>query len=300
MPNSAKSLLDIDELLDNDLSSIFKRAKDFKARGFLRQIYSQKVLASCFFEPSTRTKISFEIAAARMGLRSVSLGDAGASSMAKGETELDSFLTVKAMRPDIIVVRFKENAELRQALGESEIPVVSAGEGSRHHPTQALLDAMTICETLGNLHGLKVLYSGDTLHSRVAHSGASLFKRLGAEVGFASPQNLVSKCFQPDAVFKSLAEGAPWADVVIGLRTQTERHGKADHSTATMFDFRLDAKNLSELKSKALIMHPGPCVPMVDFDPNLLNDPRCRVHQQVMNGVYIRAAVIETFIKEDQ
>jgi aspartate carbamoyltransferase catalytic subunit len=226
-----------------------------------------------------------------MNLKFTDFGNEGASSLSKGETPEDTLYNVAAMKPDLMVVRYGSQPSIHRALQKISVPIISGGGGATEHPTQALLDAFTIEEKHGSLKGQKILFVGDVLHSRVAHSGIKLFSRMGAEVATACPESLM----RSDALvrehkhFIKLDEAIKWADVVMGLRIQKERHSDM---TEDFSEYYLSASVLSSLKKDGLIMHPGPFIPGHDMDREVLADSRCVIHRQVENGVYVRMALM--------
>ncbi len=302
MPKSARSLISIDDLSVQEANDILGKAailrdNDKTWTTYVRFYDVKPVVASCFFEPSTRTRLSFEMVCSRLGLPHIDLGEPTKSSVAKGETLADTFLNVSAMNPDLIIVRYKFDDRLDEVIKKSNIPVISAGQGINSHPTQALLDAFTIQEKFSTFKDIKVVYCGDVAHSRVAASGQTLLRKLGAKVAFCAPEGFVGERDSDIEHFSSLQAAAEWADVVIGLRVQKERHSEDGLSKHKSFEpFRLDKQSLKNLSDNAIIMHPGPFEPMVDLHPELLEDPRCRIHRQVTNGVYVRAALLTTML----
>lgn len=306
MPIRGNSLISIQQLNSQDLETIFKTAKFFKVifqknRRIDDCVHAeggaQKVITTIFAEPSTRTRLSFEMACARLGVKCLGLDDLSSSSVAKGETLKDTFANVLAMQPDALIVRYGQHLDVDQMLEEGVgCPVISGGIGSSEHPTQALLDAMTIEEHFGSIKNQKVLLVGDILHSRVANSNLLLLKKLGAEVGYCTPDEFApKKADWKDAKrFSKLKEGCEWASVVMGLRMQKERHLSDSNVPVDDYrdQYRISKEQLSCLSPKGLILHPGPVMIGVDFTPEVLEDPRCKVLDQVTNGVYLRAAVI--------
>ncbi len=300
MSIAGKSVLHISQLEQKDFQSIFKIAAQYKTK-FPQPKANGHCLALLFFEPSTRTRVSFQMAASRLGLAQTLITSTPDTSISKGESLAETFETVKAMQPDLMVVRFNQDAELQACIEKSEVPVINAGAGVTGHPTQALLDAFTILESFGvensSLKDQKVLIVGDSKHSRVASSNIELLSRLGAEVGVVGPENWVYDQHLETKIhkFSALAQGLEWATVCMGLRIQFERHA-LEKREAVIADYRakfcLNAKNLRGFSAKGLIMHPGPFVSGVDFDPELLQDKRCVIRKQVTNGVFVRAAVI--------
>jgi len=254
-----------------------------------------KVAALIFFEPSTRTSMSFEIAAHRIGARATNFTPDAFTSVAKGESAHETLENILAMQPDIAVVRHAGDANVEKILQRTPIPVVNAGDGKNEHPTQALLDAATIIERLGHVEAQKIVFVGDVEHSRVARSDRSLFTMLGAQVAVCAPEYLQpkSKDWAEVKRFVSLDEAVAWSTVCMGLRVQKERHSNARFDANDYIkNFRIDKKNIARLSPDALIMHPGPFVPEEDLSEEILEDSRCVIHAQVTNGVYVRMAVL--------
>lgn len=301
MPIRGHSLLSVEQLNTQDLKTIFETARFLKQRFQKHRRIDdcvsgegkeQKTITMIFAEPSTRTRLSFEMACTRLGVKCLGIEDLSSSSVVKGETLEDTFRNVVAMQPDALIVRYGEHAGADRLLKNLGCPVISGGVGAQEHPTQALLDAMTIAEHFGQVEGQKVLLVGDILHSRVANSNMLLLKKMGAEVGFCTPDEFAPK--RPEWAeakrFKKLNEGFQWATTVMGLRMQKERHNEKGGSYGE--DYRISKDQLPHLSPKGLIMHPGPVMIGVDFTPDVLEDSRCKVLDQVTNGVYLRAAVI--------
>jgi aspartate carbamoyltransferase catalytic subunit len=311
-----RSFLSTGQLSDQQLQQFFRDVvslKDRAARGpwFQNSVLeraSSRVGLSVFLEPSTRTRTSFAISAQRLGL-SWTLFDHGGSSLAKGESPTDTFLNLVAMGPDLLVIRHGDDPNLERAVRECPIPVISAGQGRVGHPTQALLDVLTILErkrSVGTLSlaGLKVLFVGDVRHGRAALSTMELCHRLGADLASCGPLSMAYEGPMTSHHFPKLLDGAKWADVVVGLRVQAERHTPLSGETPWTADqyresFCLNRKSLEPFRPDGLIMHPGPFVPGLDFDPELLTDSRCVIHEQVKNGVYVRASLMLRMLNLD-
>lgn len=266
--------------------------------------------ALLFFEPSTRTRFSFEAAASRAGFHPLILDGGIGTSLEKGETIEDTILNIEALRPLFFVVRCHDLVDL-QSLSESlSVPVINAGWGRKGHPTQALLDALTIYEKLGDLRDRRVLFVGDVKHSRVVSSHLELSQLMGYQVGISCPQE-----FRPNdqsaqgeknrncPYFSNLNEGLEWADVVIALRVQKERH---DNENLFLIEdyrehFGLNAERVQKhLKSAGLIMHPGPINYGVEIESDLLKDQRCLILKQVENGAFLREGIIRLMFDQSQ
>lgn len=303
MPISSQSLFRTDDLSNADIDLLFSVAAqlqtEMRGRGHVQGVIdiktaSQKAAALLFFEPSTRTRFSFEMAAARLGIRTLTLDSAASTSLAKGESIPDTIDNIAAMGPDILIVRHSGALEVIRTLKSLKQPVVNAGDGTDEHPTQALLDAFTLKQHRQNLKGEKILFVGDVVYSRVAHSNLRLFQRLGLEIGLCGPEGLLPETqeWAKAKRFSDLSEGLTWCDSVMGLRVQQERHSENAYFDLNNYveKYRLDANSLQMLKKDGLIMHPGPFVPEVDLSPEVLQDPRCVIHEQVTNGVFVRMA----------
>jgi aspartate carbamoyltransferase catalytic subunit len=301
------SLLDTRQITQDDILAIFKKALELRELGrTFGTFYDPKnpprpeVIACLFFEPSTRTLMSFQTAAFRLGHQVLSMDSGSGSSLSKGETFLDTVLNVVAMGPDVLVVRYSDSEDLDRVLPKLKIPVINAGSGLTAHPTQALLDAFTMHEYFGSVRGKKILIVGDIQHSRVARSNFEVLSKLGADIAIAGPAKLLpdERSLAPYGVkiFKKLDEGIEWADAFMGLRIQLERHTAADLQMASVSDFHdqfgLNQARLKILKKDAMILHPGPINHGIEFAPEVVKDPRSKVLEQVSNGVLIRAALL--------
>jgi aspartate carbamoyltransferase catalytic subunit len=307
-----ESFLSSEQLTEKDIEQIFSRAELFKSEFIKKKRIDhllgksdgmqQKVVALVFAEPSTRTRLSFQIAAGRLGLRSLSLDNPQASSLSKGETLEDTFRNVAAMMPDLMVVRYNDNPDADACIKDLGVPVINGGTGTNEHPTQALLDALTIREFRGKVKGERVLIVGDVLHSRVANSNLLLLKRMGAEIAYCAPNEFVPKqdAWKGVLSFSNLIEAMQWASVVMGLRVQKERHqseGSIGMSLAEYREkYRVGADQLKHLRHDGILLHPGPVIRGIEFSAFVLNDPRSKVLQQVTNGVFVRAALMSIML----
>jgi aspartate carbamoyltransferase catalytic subunit len=249
-----------------------------------------------FFEPSTRTRSSFEIASKRLSADSLSF-NVGSSSVSKGESLIDTGLNLQSMNPDVIVVRHSAaGAPHLLAKHCGECAVVNAGDGMHEHPTQALLDALTIKDHKAKLEGLKVTIVGDITHSRVARSNAILLTKLQAEVWICGPPTLIPVDFDQYGVRVTyhLREALEDADVVMMLRTQLERQKEVFYpSVKEYFNlYGLDRKKLALAKKDVIVMHPGPINRGVEIDPDVADGDYSVILEQVNNGVAVRMAVL--------
>jgi aspartate carbamoyltransferase catalytic subunit len=291
-----RHLLDFEGWSRTDLESVLDTAR------VMREVLERPVkkvpalqgftVATVFFEPSTRTRTSFELAARRMSADVVSFA-AQSSSLQKGESYKDTLLTLEAMGVDAYVIRADAAGVPHQATRWVKGVVVNGGDGQRAHPTQALLDAYTLLEALGSLEGKKIAIVGDILHSRVARSGAELFSLLGAEVWCAGPPSLLPQALPGARLTPSLEEALEEADAVMALRLQKER---MEAGLVNLEDYiaryQITERRLGLAKPQAPLLHPGPMNRDVELEGTLADSPRSLVNRQVQNGVAVRMAVL--------
>jgi len=255
-----------------------------------------RTLVNLFFEVSTRTQASFELAGKRLGADVMNMS-VGSSSMRKGETLIDTAITLNAMRPDIIVVRHHASGAVELLARKVDCSVINAGDGSHEHPTQALLDALTIRRNKGRIEGLVVAICGDILHSRVARSNIILLNALGARVRVVAPSTLLPVGIERFGVeaTRDMREGLAGADIVMMLRLQRERmNGSFVPSVSEYFHyFGLDEKKLGYAKPDVLVMHPGPMNRGVEIDSLVADGAHSLIREQVEIGVAVRMAVLE-------
>jgi aspartate carbamoyltransferase catalytic subunit len=286
------SAQDISFLLDLAEAAIEVSRQVEKKRSTLRG----RTLINLFFEASTRTQSSFELAGKRLGADVMNMS-VESSSVKKGETLIDTAMTLNAMRPDIIVVRHAQAGAVHLLARKVDCAVVNAGDGAHEHPTQALLDALTIRRNKGRIEGLTVVICGDILHSRVARSNISLLSALGARVRVTGPSTLLPPGIERMGVevFRDMRAGLDGADIVMMLRLQRERmQGGYIPSAKEYFRFfGLDEAKLSYAKPDALVLHPGPINRGVEIDSAVADGPRSLIREQVEMGVAVRIAVLE-------
>ena len=284
---------DIESLLDLGNAYVDLNRQVQKKRDTLRG----RTLINLFFEPSTRTQSSFELAGKRLGADVMNMSVAQ-SSVRKGETLIDTATTLNAMRPDIIVIRHQDSGAVALLADKVSCSVVNAGDGAHEHPTQALLDALTIRRRMGRIEGLTVTISGDVLHSRVARSNVHLLTKLGARVRLVAPRTLLP----PGArdwgaeVFTDMREALKGADIVMMLRLQMERMtGSFLPSRREYFHFYgRDREKLALANPGAFVMHPGPMNRGVEIDSDIADDiNRSLIQEQVEMGVAVRMAVLD-------
>jgi aspartate carbamoyltransferase catalytic subunit len=286
------SPLEIVALLDLADSAVEISRQVEKKRATLRG----RTQINLFFEASTRTQSSFELAGKRLGADVMNMSTAN-SSVKKGETLIDTAATLNAMRPDIIVVRHHQAGAVHLLARKVDCSVINAGDGAHEHPTQALLDALTIRRNKGRIEGLVVAICGDILHSRVARSNILLLGALGARVRVVGPSTLLPPGIENMGVevFRDMRAGLAGADIVMMLRLQRERmNGAFVPSTKEYFRyFGLDEEKLGWAKPDALVMHPGPMNRGVEIDSLVADGPQSLIREQVEMGVAVRMAVLE-------
>lgn len=291
------SAAEIERLLDLADSYANLAKDDERARKLLRG----RTVINLFFETSTRTSTSFELAAKRLGADVIAMS-VGTSAVKKGETLLDTAMTLNAMKPDVMVVRHSESGAVNLLSQKVDGSVINAGDGRHEHPTQALLDALTIRRRLGKLNGLLVAICGDILHSRVARSNIHLLSRLGARVRVIAPLTLLPSNIDRMGVevFTDMRKGLKDVDIVMMLRLQLERmQGAYVPSTREYFRFfGLDYEKLAVAKPDALIMHPGPMNRGVEIDSEVADDiNRSVIREQVEMGVAVRMACLDALTR---
>jgi aspartate carbamoyltransferase catalytic subunit len=300
-----RHLLGIEGLSPDEITLLLDRSESYVEQN--RQIDKKqsllrgRTIINLFFENSTRTRTSFELAGKRLGGDVINMS-VQASSIKKGETLIDTAMTLTAMHPDVLVVRHPESGAVQLLSQKVDCAVINAGDGSHEHPTQALLDALTIRRRKGRLQGLVVAICGDILHSRVARSNIMLLNTMGARVRVVAPRTLLPAEIERLGVevFHDMAKGLRDVDIVMMLRLQTERmHGSFVPSIREYFHFfGLDYAKLAAAKPDALIMHPGPMNRGVEIDTEVADDiDRSVIRQQVEMGVAVRMACLEVLTR---
>ena len=294
------SIPEVNLILDESLAFVDLNRQENKKL----KILNGKTQINLFFENSTRTLSSFELAGKRLGADVMNMNVAQ-SAIKKGETLIDTAMTLNAMHPDILVIRHQDSGAANLLSQKVNCSVINAGDGRREHPTQALLDAMTIKMKKGKIEGLRVAICGDILHSRVARSNIYLLNMLGAEVRVIGPSTLMPKYIEGFGVksFTNMEEGLEGCDIIMMLRMQTERmDGSYMPSTREYYEFfALDYKKIKNAKPDALIMHPGPMNRGIEIDTNLADDiNRSIIVQQVEMGVAVRMAVLKILMEAKQ
>ena len=294
-------LLGIEGVDRFEIEAILSRAKDFQQWPTKRlDTLRGKMIVNLFFEASTRTRTSFEIAAKRLGADAVSITAAG-SSVSKGESLVDTLNTLAAMHPNAIVMRHSASGAPHFLARHLPIPIINAGDGLHEHPTQALLDARTILDRLGRLEGLRVAIIGDIAHSRVARSNVHLLSKFGVDIVLCGPAPLVPAELAHIApgvtLTNDIREAIRGADVVMMLRVQLERQHETPFSPSEYFQYYgLRLEHLAGAKPDAIVMHPGPINRGRELSSEVADFQRSAILNQVENGIAVRMAVLERII----
>ncbi|PIC71744.1 aspartate carbamoyltransferase [Sporosarcina sp. P16b] len=286
-------LVSMKDLTVEEIMLILDRAAIFKRLGF-RELPGTYTVCNLFFEPSTRTKTSFEMAERKVGAQIIPF-ETSFSSTLKGESLYDTIRTLEAIGLDALVIRHPADGFYEELIKRTNVAIINAGDGSGQHPTQSLLDIFTIQEEFGHFAGLKVLIAGDIAHSRVARSNAEALRKLGAEVTFLCPPEWAGEFDSVD----NWDEVIETSDVVMLLRVQHERHNTEMAYTKAAYheQYGLTIERAARMKKGAIIMHPAPVNRDVEIADSLIEGPQSRIFKQVENGVYIRAAVLELILK---
>jgi aspartate carbamoyltransferase catalytic subunit len=300
MQLSTNHLLGIKDLQAKDISLILSTATQFKEvlQRPVKKVPSLRdvSIVNLFYENSTRTRISFELAEKRLGADTINFSASG-SSVSKGETLLDTVNNILSMKVDMVVMRHSASGAPHFLAKHINVPIVNAGDGINEHPTQALLDAFSITEKLGNLAGKKIVLVGDIMHSRVALSNIYLLKKMGAEVMVAGPPTLIPKYIKEALgvqVEYNLKKALQWCDVANVLRIQLERQNQVLFSSLREYNlaYGVSTSLLNSLDKEIVIMHPGPINRGVEIDSDVADGKQSIILQQVENGVAVRMAVL--------
>ncbi|BDH61069.1 aspartate carbamoyltransferase [Lysinibacillus sp. PLM2] len=288
-----RNLLSMEFLTNEEVMEILLRAQEFEKGDdtILTRSYN---VSNLFFEPSTRTKTSFEMAERKIGCTVIPF-DAGFSSALKGETMYDTVKTLEMIGMDAVVIRAKEDEYYNELLEGINVAVINAGDGAGQHPSQSLLDLYTIYKEFGYFEGLNVTIAGDISHSRVAKSNATALKRLGANVRFLCPPEWAGD-FEAHHSWDELIEDS---DVIMLLRIQHERHvvNKSFSKESYHDEYGLTFEREAKMKKGSIIMHPAPVNRDVEISSELVECERSRIFNQVRNGVFVRMAILETILK---
>ncbi|WP_312821948.1 aspartate carbamoyltransferase catalytic subunit [Epilithonimonas sp.] len=285
-------MIKLSRVSTDSIEKILKEAQAF-SEGKISKIEGDVFAANLFFENSTRTKTSFEVAEKKLGLKVIDF-EADKSSIAKGETLLDTIKTLEAIGVEVAVIRHSEK-RYYDALKDAKLSIINAGDGVGSHPSQAILDALTITQEFGKIEGLKIGIVGDVKHSRVANSDAGLFRRLGAKVYFSGPEFWFDEGMLVNGTYMQFDDLVKEVDVLILLRIQHERHEKSFNfkSEDYLKKFGLTKEREAKMKPTSIIMHPAPINRGVEIDSELVECERSKIFKQMQNGVFARMAILK-------
>ena len=302
--NIYRSVIDLKSATPSEIYSLFESAlklkRDFSAQ---KDIPQKGISALLFFEPSTRTRFSFEAACARSGVHPLVLSGSAGTSLEKDETLEDTILNIEAMKPLFFVIRAPDSLNLREMAETIHTPIINAGWGKQGHPTQSLLDMLTVFEKFNGVEGKKILFVGDIKHSRVVSSHLELAKVLGYKIGYCCPANFLPASLDREVMyFSNLSEGLQWADAVVALRVQKERHsvtgGLQSFSVETYKkQFSINNSTLHNLRADGLLLHPGPINYGIELEKEVLSDSRSQILKLVENGAFVREALIRKVLQ---
>lgn len=298
-----KHLLGLEDLSAGEIQEIldeaFRMKREVLEKGKKAAYLSGKSVITVFFENSTRTRLSFELASKYLGATAANITASG-SSVAKGETLIDTAKTIRQMAADAVIIRHSSSGASQLVAKHVDAAVINAGDGMHEHPTQALLDLMTIQEKKGGFKGLRVAIVGDVKHSRVARSNIYGLKKMGADVVLAGPSTLMPAELDKMQVKTGydVDQAVTGADVVMGLRIQLERQQKGSFPTVREYHkyFGIDSRRLDLAAPDAIVMHPGPVNRGVELSADVIDSPRSVIEEQVTNGVCVRMAVLNLLI----
>lgn len=287
----------ITELSTDKINKILTEALAF-ANGKIAKIEGEVFCSNLFFEDSTRTKTSFDIAERKLGLQVVPF-DASNSSVNKGESLYDTVKTIESLGINLVVIRDKKDRYFDE-LKNINIPVINGGDGTGNHPSQCMLDLLTIYQEFGKFEGLKIGIVGDVKHSRVANSNAEALRRLGAKVYFSGPEQWFDEGALINGTYLSVDEMIHDVDVLMLLRIQHERHDSKMSFSASEYHrkYGLTKAREKSMKKEAIIMHPAPINRGVEIDTDLVECERSRIFKQMQNGVFARMAIIKNALEE--
>lgn len=290
-------LLSMEHLTTAEINTLIQKAIEYKEQGIQTTQFDNKYVANLFFENSTRTKSSFLVAEQQLGLKLIDF-ETSTSSIQKGESLYDTCKTLESIGVNLLIIRHFQN-EYYEELKNINVPIINAGDGSGQHPTQSLLDLMTIYEEYSSFEGMNVLICGDIKNSRVAKSNYFSLKALGANVMFSSPEAWRDETL--DAPYADIDEVIDQIDIVMLLRVQHERHDNGDVNTfetnSYHEEYGLTQARYDQLQAHAIVMHPAPVNRGVEIDSNLVEASKSRIFRQMENGMYLRMAVIDYILQ---
>lgn len=287
-----KHFMSVSQLTTNDIYSTLELAEGYQRGNIQRN--DQIFAANLFFEPSTRTKMSFVMAQRKLGLEVLDF-DADTSSVQKGESLYDTARTLESIGANILVIRHPSDDWYNEINANINIPIINAGSGKAEHPTQCMLDLLTIYQEFGHFHGLNIVIAGDIKHSRVAHSNAVALQKLGANVFLSAAPGFEDPTL--NLPYVTMDEAAEMCDAMMLLRIQHERHHRSKVMDNYLANYGLTKEREAKMQDHAIIMHPAPVNRGVEIDTNLVECERSRIFKQMNNGVYARMAIMTNLLK---
>lgn len=289
-----KDLLNLKSLSTEEIMTLLMEAEKCRNGEYLESLKG-KIVANLFFEPSTRTQYSFNTAEEKLGCKVLNF-NAAQSSMQKGETFYDTVKTFSSFNLDAIVIRSRENEYYKELIGRINVPILNAGDGTKDHPTQSLLDLLTIYQEFHHFEGLKIAVVGDIKYSRVAHTNIEVMSRLGMEVYCSGPEEFRDEAYRYIEFEKALKE----MDIIMLLRVQHERHEQRMQLSQEEYhrQYGLTKERVSQMKKNAIIMHPAPFNRNVEIADDVVECEKSRIFKQIENGVFVRMAALRRAIGE--
>ena len=290
-------MIELARVTKEQIEKILNEAIEF-ANGKTLKAKKDIFVSNLFFEDSTRTRVSFEVAERKLGLHVIPF-DAHTSSVNKGESLYDTIKTIESIGIDLAVIRHKKDRYYDELI-DADLTLINAGDGIGQHPSQSMLDLMTIKQEFGKFEGLTVGIVGDVKHSRVANSDADALRRLGAKVHFSGPEDWFNQGEMMNGIYRSLDHLIPEVDVLILLRIQHERHATPMHFNANDYlsKYGLTKEREQRMKPEAIIMHPAPINRGVEIDSDLVECGRSRIFKQMQNGVFARMAILKDALEK--
>ena len=292
----AKNLLTLDELDPKEIDDILTEAQYYRDGGFYPNLQG-RIACNLFFESSTRTQYSFQVAEEKLGMRVISF-DPQISSLNKQESFYDTVKTFDSFGVDALVIRHSQNEYYKELDGHVRAAILNGGDGTGNHPTQSLLDLLTIKQEFKRFEGLKVAIIGDVAHSRVAHTNYNVMRKLGMQVVISGPEEYMDKGYETEEFNQAITT----SDVVMLLRIQFERDATLGDMTKEQYHARygLSLKTVDKLKDKAIIMHPAPVNRGIEIADEVMECSKSRIFKQMENGVYVRMAALVRSLREDK
>ncbi|MBC7557031.1 MAG: aspartate carbamoyltransferase catalytic subunit [Chryseobacterium sp.] len=293
-----KKMHTLENLDKEKILALLSLANEFK-NGLKIKPKSKIFASNLFFEDSTRTKMSFELAERQLGFEVIPF-DASKSSVNKGESLYDTVKTLESIGINLLVIRHSQNNFFNE-LKNIKIPIINAGDGTANHPSQTILDLMTIQQEFGDFENLKIGIVGDVKHSRVAHSLSNALRKMGSKVYYSGPEEWFEEANFMNDTYRNLDELIPVADVLIFLRIQHERHGEIKYKDEDYLKkYGLTKEREQKMKTSSIIMHPAPINRNVEIDSDLVECKRSRIFKQMENGVFARMAILANALELDR